>query len=319
MDNPGKQCKIWAIGGGKGGTGKSFITSSTGTYLALKGNKTILLDADLGGANLHSFFGLNRPRYSLTDFFERKIPLDEIIVPSGIANLGLITGSIGALDSEGINFAQKQKLFRHIRALDADHILIDLGAGTHINTLDTFLLADRMIVVTAPEITALENMYQFIKSVYFRKMKFIFKTYELKATIQDTWKNRASYNIRSLKELITHLRESSEHIRTIFDSEMAGFVVHIVLNQARNTKDILMGENLKSVCMNFLGLPVVYSGYCRQDEAVHDNINNKEPFLIFNRISPVVKEIRTLTENIISGTHLSVRKDLINGSLSKIL
>lgn len=319
MDTPGKHCKIWAVGGGKGGTGKSFITSSTGTCLALKGSKTILLDADLGGANLHSFFGLNKPRYSLADFFEKKIPLQDIMVQSGVANLGLITGSIGSLDSESINFAQKQKLFRHIRALDADHILIDLGAGTHINTLDTFLLADRMIVVTVPEITALENMYQFIKSVYFRKMKFIFKTYDLNTTIQDTWKNRASHNIRSLKDLITHLRESSEYIRDIFDREISGFVVHVVLNQVRNTRDIMVGENLKSACMNFLGLKVVYAGYCRQDEAVHENINNKEPFLIFNRISPVVKEIKTLTDNIITGTHLSVRKDLVNGSLSQIL
>lgn len=319
MDTPGKHCKIWAVGGGKGGTGKSFITSSTGTCLALNGKRTILLDADFGGANLHSFFGLNRPRYSLSDFFDKKIPLQEIIVHSGIANLELITGSISSLDSEGINFAQKQKLFRHVRALDADHILIDLGGGTHINTLDMFLLADKMIVVTTPEITALENMYQFIKSVYFRKMKSIFKAYDLNTTIQKTWKERASYNIRSLKELIAHLKESSEHIRGILDREMCGFVVHIVLNQVRTTKDILVGENLKSICMNFLGLPVVYSGYCRHDEAVHANINSKEPFLIFNRFSPVAKEIKTLTENIITGAHLSVRKDLVNGSLSEIL
>jgi flagellar biosynthesis protein FlhG len=319
MDTNEKACKIWAVGGGKGGTGKSFITSSTGTCLALRGNKTILLDADLGGANLHSFFGLNKPRYSLADFFEKKIPLQDIMVQSGVANLGLITGSIGSLDSESINFAQKQKLFRHIRTLDADHILIDLGAGTHVNTLDTFLLADRMIVVTVPEITALENMYQFIKSVYFRKMKAIFKSYDLNTMVQETWKNRSSYNIRSLKDLISHLKEGSEHIRDIFEREISGFVVHIVLNQVRNTRDIEVGENLKSACMNFLGLQVIYAGYCRQDEAVHDNINNKEPFLIFNRVSPVVKEIKTLTENIITGTHLSVRKDLVNGSLCKIL
>lgn len=49
MENGGKHARIWAVGGGKGGTGKSFITSSLGTCLALKGSKTILLDADLGG------------------------------------------------------------------------------------------------------------------------------------------------------------------------------------------------------------------------------------------------------------------------------
>jgi len=109
-------------------------------------------------------------------------------VHTGIANLQLITGSIGSLDSESINHAQKQKLFRHVQALDADMILIDLGAGTHINTLDTFLQADKMIVVTVPEITAIENMYQFIKSVYYRKLKSIFKAYDLNTLVQDTWK-----------------------------------------------------------------------------------------------------------------------------------
>lgn len=315
MENSEKHGNIWAVGGGKGGTGKSFITSSMGTCLAQKGFKTILLDADLGGANLHTFFGLSRPRYSLSDFFDKKIPLQDIIVHSDIENLGLITGSVGSLDSEGINHAQKLKLFRHIRALDADYILIDLGGGTHINTLDTFLLANRMIVVTAPEITALENMYQFIKSVYFRKLKFIFKTYNLHTKIHETWKNRASYNIQSLKDLIAHLKESSADISGIFDREMSGFVVHIALNQVRTTRDIIVGENLKSVCMNLLGLSVVYAGYSRYDEAVQKSINGKEAFMMCNRISPVVKEIRTLTENIITGTHLSVRKDLANGSL----
>ena len=295
MENSGKQAKIWAVGGGKGGTGKSFITSSMGTCLALKGSKTVLLDADLGGANLHTFFGLNRSRYSLSDFFDKKIPLQEIIANSGIANLGLITGSIGSLDSEGIKHVQKQKLFRHIRTLDADHILIDLGGGTHINTIDTFLLADRMIVVTTPEITALENMYQFIKSVYFRKLKFIFKTYDLNTIIQETWKDRATYNIRNLKELINHLKESSEHISGILDREISDFVVHVVLNQVRTTRDIIIGENLRSVCLNLLGISVVYAGYTRHDEAVQKSINTKEPFLIFNRILPVVTEIRALT------------------------
>ncbi len=305
---------IWAIGGGKGGTGKSFITSCIGTCLAQKGYKTLILDADLGGANIHTFFGLIRPCHSLTDFFDRKVPLLDIVTESGIPNLQLIAGTIGSLDSENINHAQKQKLFRQIRNIEAEIILIDLGAGTHISTLDTFLLADRMIVVTVPEVTALENMYQFIKSVYFRKLKAIFKTYSLNALIQDTWKERSTYNIQSLKDLIAHLKQSSEEIKGIFDREMSGFIAHIVLNQVRTPRDIIVGDNLKSVCMNFLGLPVVYSGYTSYDIAVLKSINCREPFMLCNRLSPIIPEIKLLTENIITGTHHSVRKDFLNGS-----
>lgn len=308
-----KQAKIWAVGGGKGGTGKSFLTSSMATCLALKGQKTIMLDADLGGANLHNFFGLIRPKNSLTDFFEKKIPLQEIITHTGIANLELITGSIGSLESESINFAQKQKMFRHIRLLDADKILIDLGAGTHVNTLDTFLLADRMIVVTAPEVTAIENMYHFIKSVYYRKLKSIFKTHNLSNFVQDRWKERASYNIRSLKDLILNLRQSSEQINGIFDRELSGFVIHIILNEVRSPKDIMIGENIQRVCINFLGLDVIYSGYASHDLAVQKNINNKEPFMIFNRLSPVVAEVKLLAENISKGIQYAIPEEFFDG------
>ncbi|MGE0919005.1 AAA family ATPase [Trichlorobacter lovleyi] len=315
MEDTSRHTEIWAVGGGKGGTGKSFITSSMGTCLALKGKKTLLLDADLGGANLHNFFGLISPKRSLTDFFEKRALLQELIVHTGIANLELITGSTGSLDSESINYAQKQRLFRHIRALDADTILIDLGGGTHINTLDTFLLADKMIVVTVPEITAIENMYQFVKSVYYRKLKSIFKAYDLNTVVQDTWKNRTVHNIRNLKDLIGYLKQGSEQIRAIFNREMSGFVVHIILNEVRSPKDILIGENLKRACVNFLGLQVVYSGYASYDEAVHKSINNKEAFMLFNRLSPVVKEIRQLTEHIETETAFSVPEDLLDGRI----
>lgn len=315
MADSAQHTTIWAVGGGKGGTGKSFLSSSMASCLALQGKRTILLDADLGGANLHNFFGLIRPRCSLTDFFEKKRPLQDLLAHTGVANLQLITGSLGSLESESINYAQKQKLFRHIRALEADHILIDLGGGTHLTTLDTFLLADKMVVVTVPEITAIENMYQFIKSVYYRKLKAIFKAYDLTGLVQDTWKERSTHNIRSLKDLISHLRSGSGRIADIFDREMSGFVVQLILNEVRSSKDILTGENLKHVCVNFLGLRVQYVGPISYDPAVQKNINDKQPFMLFNRLSPVVKEVRQVTDNIVHDTPFNVPEDLLDGRI----
>ncbi len=298
MQRTDKPCEIWAVAGGKGGTGKSFITSSIATQLALRGHRLILIDADYGGANLHSFFGISRPKYSLSDFFEEKIPLSQIIVHSGISNMGLVTGALGSLDSESITYTQKQKLFRQIRGLEADYILIDLGAGSHINTLDTFLLADKMIVVTVPEITAIENLYQFIKSVYFRKLKFFLGSVGLKEMVQDIWKNRSAYGIRSFANLLDHVKKSSPDAHAAFEQEIATFAVYIILNQVKKSSDILVGDNLKSVCLKLLGLPAVYAGYADYDEEVQKCINRKEPFMIHCRLSPVLKEIEDITENI---------------------
>ena len=65
--------KVWVVGGGKGGTGKTFVTSCLGIYLAERRKKdVILLDADFGGANLHSVFGIKQPKRSVNAFFEFK-------------------------------------------------------------------------------------------------------------------------------------------------------------------------------------------------------------------------------------------------------
>ena len=311
-ENGSKHGNIWAVGGGKGGTGKSFLTGSMATCLALKGKPTILVDIDLGGANLHNFLGMVKPKRTLTDFFESKVPLRDVVMRTGISNLQLITGSIGSLEPESITFAQKQKLFRHIKSLDAETILIDLGAGAHFNTIDSFLFADKMIVVTVPEITAIENMYQFIKSVYYRKLNNIFKTYKLKTIVQDTWENRSAHNIHSLKDLVAHLRQGADSINHIFEQEMSDFVVHLILNEVRTPRDILIGANLKQICLNVLGLKVLYSGYTSYDEAVQKNINKRESFIVSNRLSPVVREIGDITENIETGTAFSIPRELYN-------
>ena len=65
--------KMWSIGGGKGGTGKSFITLSLGMRLAKMGKRVTIIDADLGGANMHILLGIRAPDHTLNDFLERRV------------------------------------------------------------------------------------------------------------------------------------------------------------------------------------------------------------------------------------------------------
>ncbi|MFA4829784.1 MAG: P-loop NTPase [Thermodesulfovibrionales bacterium] len=304
-----KRCEIWAIGGGKGGTGKSFITSSIGTYLATKGKQVVLVDADWGGANLHSFLGTNRPQNSLTDFFEKKVPLKDLIVNCGISELGLIMGNLPSLDSGDIKYAQKIKFFNHIKRLDTHYILIDLGAGSHSNTMDTFLLADKMIVVIVPEITAIENMYHFIKNVFFRKLKAVLQAHGVKDSLQDAWKNREMHGIKTLKELITYLIGISPHIKDIIDKEMSDFGIHIILNQIRSSRDIAIGTSIKSVCNKFLGLHTQYAGYIEYDNCVTSCINKKQQYMLTYPFSHIAKSIGKLSDNLLEGKEVTVAKD----------
>jgi len=304
----GNDCEIWAVGGGKGGTGKSFVTSSVGTCLATRGRRVILIDADLGGANLHSFLGISRPRASLTDFFEKKVPLPELVVGTGISDLGLVTGDLHSLDSGGVKFAQKQKLFRQIRQLETDVIIIDLGAGSHFNTLDTFLLADRMIVVIVPEITAIENMYHFLKNVLFRKLTMALGTIGLKHIVHEIWRDRAEYGIRNLSELIEHLRGVSSSVRDTLARELSGFRINLVLNQVRSSQDVGIGASVRSICMKYFGIQTNYIGYIEYDDCVWSSINNRRPFMLQYPGSRCAKEIERLADNILEGRQLRVAR-----------
>ena len=86
---------------------------------------------------------------------------------------------------------KKLKLFRHIKTLDIDHVIIDLGAGSHILTVDTFLIANKMNLLITPEKASIENMYDFIKRVLFRKLKDTLKIHGLSNLLLEVWKDRA--------------------------------------------------------------------------------------------------------------------------------
>ena len=296
-----RNSEIWAIGGGKGGVGKSFVISSIGTYLALKGRRVVLIDADFGGANLHTFLGVNRPKNSLTDFFEKKMSLEDIIVDSGIENMGLLTGAIHSLAPDSIKHFQKLKFFRHIKSLDADYVLIDLGVGTHFNNLDTFLIADKLLIVIVPEIIAIENFYYFLNNVFYRNLGNSLAGYGLKNVVQDTWKNRYSYGIENLNQLIEYLKKSSEEIDSAVTSELSRFKVYLVLNKVRSSDEIKIGNSVKSICMKYLGFSAQYVGYVEFDDFISRAINTRQPYMKAFPTSRCAKEIEGLTENLLEG------------------
>jgi len=92
------KARIYAVASGKGGVGKSVLSASLGVGLAAMGKEVILIDADLGGANLHTCMGMLEPRYTLFDFYSlEKETLADIVLTTPVENLRLISGGCGTL------------------------------------------------------------------------------------------------------------------------------------------------------------------------------------------------------------------------------
>jgi flagellar biosynthesis protein FlhG len=304
-----KEDKIWAIGGGKGGTGKTFITSAMGTYIAGKGKRIILIDIDIGGANLHSFLGISRPKKSLTDFFEAGASLNKLAVKTGIDNMSLITGDIHSLASDSIKFTQKLKLFRHIMKLNKHYVIIDLGGGSHNNTIDTFLMADKKIVILEPEITSVENMYHFIKNALFRKLRMSLREYGFKDIVEQMWERREEYNIKSLRELMDCIRDNFSYVGDIIDKELSDFKLYLILNKIRSSDDILIGSSMKSIFMKYLGVDTKFVGFVEYDDSVWRSIRERRPFMLNYSLSRSAKEVEVFTENLLKGKEIKLSRN----------
>ncbi len=246
---------------------------------------------------------------SVRDFFETGASLNKLAVKTGIDNMYLITGDIHSLASDNIKFTQKLKLFRHIMKLNKHHVIIDLGGGSHNNTIDTFLMADKMIVILEPEITAVENMYHFIKNALFRKLRMSLREYGFKEIVEQMWERRAEYNINSLRELMDCIRDNFSYVRDIIDKELSDFKIYIILNKIRSSDDIFIGFSLKSTFMKYLGVNTKFVGFVEYDDSVWRSIRERKPFMLNYSLSPSAKEVKVFTENLLQGKEVKLSRN----------
>ena len=155
--------RITAITSGKGGVGKTFVAANLAAALARAGQRVLVLDADLGLANLDVVLNL-AARVTLHDVFTGRATLDDALqaAPGGFSVL--LAGS-GLVEYSRMTPEVRDKLLALVRQVRPcfDHILLDTGAGISDVVLFTVSLADEVLVVTTPEPTSLTDAYATIK------------------------------------------------------------------------------------------------------------------------------------------------------------
>jgi flagellar biosynthesis protein FlhG len=299
--------QIWSVGGGKGGIGKSLITASLGWQLARMGQQVVVVDADLGGANLHTCLGLPSPARTLADFVQRRVDtIDEALTETGIPGLKLLSGAEDLLTAANIKHMQKVRILRRLRDLDVDVVLIDIGAGTSFNSLDFFLLSDVAVLTVVPEPSSIENGYRFIKSALYRRLRRAALSPETRDLVDAATDPRNDLGLRTPLDLVRRVERENLEEGAALRREMSAFHPRFVVNEVRDESDVAIGHHLVAACQRHLGLRASYSGFVHFEDAVWRSARKRRMFMADAPTSRAAEDIRRATRSLFKGESLGL-------------
>ncbi|TFB13344.1 MinD/ParA family protein [Candidatus Marinimicrobia bacterium MT.SAG.4] len=273
---------IWAVGGGKGGVGKTMFAANIAVGLAKFGKKVIVVDTDLGGANLHSYLGIKTPKVTINDFFLRKVStLDELLLETSIDGLKILPGSNEIVGMANPRYFTKLKFMRHIQQLQADYVLLDVGAGTSYNTLDLFSMAHTGIVVTIPEKPAIESAYGFIKASIYRKLLTVFqKDLKMHDLIDQARNPTNDEGIKSVHELLLKAKEISPESAAELEATIDAIDLRIVVNFVQNSHEEAIGPKMVELVERYLTISPEYIGSIPFSGKVRESLTKQTTLLM---------------------------------------
>ena len=293
--------RVWAIGGGKGGIGKSLLTANVGITLAQMGRRVCVIDADLGGANLHSCLGVNQPSTTLDNFVNREAEsLEELAVQTPVKNLHLISGAGDVVGAANPKHSTKMRLIRKIREMDFDHVILDLGAGTAFNTLDFFLSAHQGVLLCLPEPTSIENLYRFVKAAFYRRLRDLDGHFQVRDLVQAAMTGDKRKQIASPQQLFEEIQKIDPDRGSKLQAAMQRFRPKLVVNQVRSGADASVGQQVGLAVRKYFGIDLEYIGYLEYDDAVWRAVRKRRPVLLESPSSRLAGSFRSIVSKLVS-------------------
>jgi len=294
--------RIWTVGGGKGGVGKSVVTASLAAAMAGSGRRCAVIDADLGGANLHTLLGVSRPRYTLSHLLTGDVAsLAELMVQTSVPNLWLVSGNQALLEIANPRHSQKEMLFRQIRSLDVDDVVLDLSAGSAFHVLDFFLLARRGLVVVTPESTAIENAEHFLRAAFHRSLRDVARRPDVRAAIRRVRENGSARRVRSAQELIALVRAIDPPAAKPLEERAQSFAPLLLVNQVQTQEHRRVGLELVTSCRERLGVAIEFAGSLDSDPSVAAAVALRQPALLAFPLCRFSRHIEALAEHLQRG------------------
>lgn len=265
---PDKSKLVWTIGGGKGGAGRTLMTASLAIMLANEGRDVIAFDGNFEAPGLHTALGLKRPAATLADFNLGAVKnLNDLAIPTPIDNLRLIAGGYSNVADNRYPF--KSRIARSLKSLSCDAILLDLGPGAGPGAIDLFLAGDTGIIVTTPELSAIELVYKYIRAIVYRRLKGMDGMNRFTELVDQEFSDSNSGDIISMVDRILGRVAPSDPVTAgRIEKDLFEFDLRLIVNKARDSHDRFLGPSICEIVEKFYGFHMSYSGYIPFDERV---------------------------------------------------
>ncbi|MDT8317604.1 MAG: P-loop NTPase [bacterium] len=292
---------IIPIAGGKGGVGKSLFVANLGLSLAEMGHETVAVDLDLGSSNLHTYLGLPNINPGIGDFLKvKKVNLNDYLMKTCVDNFSFLPGDGKSPFMANIPYAQKLRLIREIKKIDARYILVDLGAGSTFNTLDFFGMANSGIIISTFEYSAIMNVLMFLKNFILRKMRQISHSSRAATTLIDQLcKEINPEQPLTTKYVISKIEEIDREVAGEIREFCSDFRPRLVFNMGENPEELKVLDNLHATILERLSLDTEYIGFLFSDSSVKKSVKEKVPLLINYSDSLAAEGIKSVANRII--------------------
>jgi flagellar biosynthesis protein FlhG len=298
--------RLIAVGGGRGGVGKSVIAESLAVYFAQLGKPVVLVDADPTGANLHAHFGLpasaKEPPVDGTGTGDGDpaVAWSAAVLATAVPGLGLLPAAHDAIDTPmALRASRKSRWLSRLRLLPAEYIVLDVGPGHGPIAVDLMLAADLAIVVTVPEPPAIETTYRFIRAAFVRRVRRAIAGDKFRLGLFDRTLRQLGFLPPPI-ELVRALTKVERELSVLAWNEARRMRLHLVVNQTRVRADQDIGHQMCDLSTRHYGVALDELGHVEHDDTVWLAVRRNRPLLIDSPASKAARNVERIARRVLA-------------------